>query len=117
MSGSLAQDGIAYVPFFPLGGGFTQLQSSIVSDGAQRLAATPAQIAIAWLYIHANTRAIFGRSYAAEPDVLVKELAGDQAIKAADTLLLTIPNQLGVDYNAHAISSILKFVAPELGWR
>jgi pyridoxine 4-dehydrogenase len=45
----LAQDGIAYVPFFPLGGGFTQLQSSIVSDVAQRLAATPAQIAIAWL--------------------------------------------------------------------
>jgi len=50
--------------------------------------------------IDANTRAIFGRSYAAEPDVLVKELAGDEAIKAADTLLLTIPNQLGVDYNA-----------------
>ena len=45
----LAQDGIAYVPFFPLGGGFTQLQSSIVSEVAQRLAATPAQIAIAWL--------------------------------------------------------------------
>ena len=39
-------------------------------------------------YIDANTRAIFGRSYAAEPDVLVKELAGDEAIKAADTLLL-----------------------------
>src|SRR4030081_3327393 len=48
-------------------------------------------------YIDANTRAIFGRSYAAEPDVLVKELARDEAIKAADTLLLTIPNQLGVD--------------------
>ena len=52
-------------------------------------------------YIDANTRAIFGRSYAAEPDVLVKELAGDEAIAAADTLLLTVPNQLGVDYNAH----------------
>ena len=35
----------------------------------------------------------------------------------ADTLLLTVPNQLGVDYNAHVIESILKFVAPELGWR
>jgi hypothetical protein len=46
-------------------------------------------------YIDANTRAIFGRSYAAETDVLVKELAGDEAIKVADTLLLTIPNQLG----------------------
>ena len=68
-------------------------------------------------YIDSNTRAIFGRSYAAEPDVLVKELAGDEAIKAADTLLLTIPNQLGVDYNAHVLESILKDVAPELGWR
>ena len=68
-------------------------------------------------YIDANTRAIFGRSYAAEPDVLVKQLAADEAIAAADTLLLTVPNQLGVDYNAHAIESILKFVAPELGWR
>ena len=68
-------------------------------------------------YIDANTRAIFGRSYAAEPDVLVKELAGDEAIEAADTLLLTVPNQLGVDYNAHVLESILKYVAPELGWR
>ena len=68
-------------------------------------------------YIDANTRAIFGRSYAAEPDVLVKELARDEAIAAADTLLLTVPNQLGVDYNAHVIEGILKYVAPELGWR
>ncbi len=67
--------------------------------------------------IDANTRAIFGRSYAAEPDVLVKQLAADEAIAAADTLLLTVPNQLGVEYNAHAIESILKYVAPELGWR
>ena len=49
--------------------------------------------------------------------MLVKQLAADEAIAAADTLLLTVPNQLGVDYNAHAIESILKFVAPELGWR
>src|SRR4029079_19275318 len=68
-------------------------------------------------YLDAQTKAIFGRSYAAEPDVLVKELAGDTAIQAADTLLLTVPNQLGVDYNAHAIESILTYVAPELGWR
>ena len=68
-------------------------------------------------YIDANTRAIFGRSYAAEPEMLVKQLAADEAIAAADTLLLTVPNQLGVDYNAHAIDSILRFVAPELGWR
>ncbi|MES5100124.1 LLM class flavin-dependent oxidoreductase [Agrobacterium sp. BA1120] len=68
-------------------------------------------------YLDANTRAIFGRSYAAEPDVLIKELAKDEAIAEADTLLLTIPNQLGVDYNVHALESILKHVAPELGWR
>jgi alkanesulfonate monooxygenase SsuD/methylene tetrahydromethanopterin reductase-like flavin-dependent oxidoreductase (luciferase family) len=68
-------------------------------------------------FIDANTRAIFGRSYAAEPDVLVKELARDEAIAEADTLLLTVPNQLGVAYNAHVIEMILKHVAPALGWR
>ena len=68
-------------------------------------------------YIDANTRAIFGRSYAAEPEVLVKELGADEAIAAADTLLVTVPNTLGVDYNAHVIENILKHVAPELGWR
>jgi pyridoxine 4-dehydrogenase len=44
----LARDGIAYVPFFPLGG-FTPLQSATLSDVASRLAATPMQIALAWL--------------------------------------------------------------------
>jgi alkanesulfonate monooxygenase SsuD/methylene tetrahydromethanopterin reductase-like flavin-dependent oxidoreductase (luciferase family) len=68
-------------------------------------------------YIDANTRAIFGRQYAAEPDVLVKELAADEAIAAADTLLLTVPSTLGVDYNAHVLESILEFIAPEIGWR
>lgn len=68
-------------------------------------------------HLDANTRAIFGRSYAAEPDVLIKELAQDEAIAEADTLLLTIPNQLGVDYNVHVLDSILKYVAPDLGWR
>ncbi|MEU9022679.1 LLM class flavin-dependent oxidoreductase [Actinomadura sp. NPDC048394] len=67
--------------------------------------------------IDENTRAVFGRSYAAEPDVLVKQLADDEAIQAADTLLLTVPNQLGVDYNAHVLENILTHVAPELGWR
>ncbi len=62
-------------------------------------------------------RAVFGRSYAVEPDVLVEQLRADEAIAAADTLLLTIPNQLGVDYNAHVIESILTHVAPPLGWR
>ena len=68
-------------------------------------------------YIEPNKLAVFGRSYAAEPDVLVEELKEDTAIAAADTLLLTVPNQLGVDYNAHVIESILRHVAPELGWR
>ena len=68
-------------------------------------------------YIDEKTRAIFGRSYAAEPDVLIEQLAGDEAIAMADTLLLTVPNQLGVDYNAHVIEAILTHVAPALGWR
>ncbi|HEY6859780.1 MAG TPA: LLM class flavin-dependent oxidoreductase [Pseudolabrys sp.] len=62
-------------------------------------------------------RAIFGRSYAAEPDALIGQLKQDEAIAEADTLLLTVPNQLGVDYNAHVIEAILKFVAPALGWQ
>jgi alkanesulfonate monooxygenase SsuD/methylene tetrahydromethanopterin reductase-like flavin-dependent oxidoreductase (luciferase family) len=70
---------------------------------------------IGWL--DSSTRAIFGRSYAAEPDVLVAQLREDEAIAAADTLLLTVPNQLGVDYNAHVIEAILTHVAPALGWR
>jgi alkanesulfonate monooxygenase SsuD/methylene tetrahydromethanopterin reductase-like flavin-dependent oxidoreductase (luciferase family) len=68
-------------------------------------------------FIEANTRAIFGRSYAGEPDILVEELRRDEAIAEADTLLLTVPNQLGVDYNAHVIDAVLKHVAPGLGWR
>jgi alkanesulfonate monooxygenase SsuD/methylene tetrahydromethanopterin reductase-like flavin-dependent oxidoreductase (luciferase family) len=59
----------------------------------------------------------FGKTYAGEPDKLIAQLAQDEAIAAADTLLLTVPNQLGVDYNAHVIESLLTHVAPELGWR
>ncbi|MCA0942330.1 LLM class flavin-dependent oxidoreductase [Salipiger pacificus] len=62
-------------------------------------------------------RSIFGRSYADEPDKLIEQLKGDEGIKEADTLLLTIPNSLGVDYNAHVIENILTHVAPALGWR
>ena len=68
-------------------------------------------------YIEQDKRAIFGRSYAGEPDRLIRELAQDEAIQEADTLLLTIPNTLGVDYNVHILSSILKHIAPGLGWR
>ena len=45
--------------------------------------------------------------------MLVKELAADEAIAAADTLLLTVPNTLGVDYNAHVLESILKYIRPD----
>ncbi|MCX2966593.1 LLM class flavin-dependent oxidoreductase [Gordonia aquimaris] len=64
-----------------------------------------------------NAVARFGRSYADEPDKLIEQLREDEAIAAADTLLLTVPNQLGVDYNAHVLESILTHVAPALGWR
>lgn len=64
-----------------------------------------------------STRSVFGRSYAGEPDELIDELAHDEAIAEADTLLLTVPNQLGVEYNAHVLEAILTHVAPGLGWR
>jgi alkanesulfonate monooxygenase SsuD/methylene tetrahydromethanopterin reductase-like flavin-dependent oxidoreductase (luciferase family) len=68
-------------------------------------------------FLDESTRAIFGRSYAAEPDLLIEQLRKDEAIAEADTLLLTIPNQLGVAYNAHVMEAILTTVAPALSWR
>ena len=68
-------------------------------------------------HFEADRRAVFGRSYAAEPAVLIEQLKTDEAIAEADTLLLTVPNQLGVAYNAHVIESILTEIAPALGWR
>ena len=68
-------------------------------------------------FLDESTRAVFGRSYAAEPDILIEQLRKDEAIAEADTLLLTIPNQLGVAYNAHVMEAILTTVAPALGWR
>ena len=59
----------------------------------------------------------FGKTYAGEPEQLIEQLAQDEAIAAADTLLLTIPNQLGVDYCVHVLESLLSDVAPQLGWR
>ena len=67
-------------------------------------------------FLDATTRAVFGRGYAAEPDRLVEQLRSDEAIAEADTLLLTVPNQLGVAYNVHVLEAILKTVAPALGW-
>ncbi len=68
-------------------------------------------------FIDSTTRAVFGRGYAAEPEILIKQLQKDEAIAEADTLLLTVPNQLGVAYNAHLMETILTQVAPALGWR
>ncbi|GEP35993.1 monooxygenase [Nocardioides szechwanensis] len=62
-------------------------------------------------------KARFGKTYAGTPDRLVEELARDEAVAAADTLLLTIPNQLGVDYCAHVLETVLSDLAPGLGWR
>lgn len=58
----------------------------------------------------------FGKTYADTPDKLVEQLRADSAVMAADTLMLTVPNQLGVEYNAHLLESFAKHVAPELGW-
>ena len=68
-------------------------------------------------YIEPTKRAAFGRTYADEPDKLIEQLRADEGIAEADTLLLTVPNQLGVEYNAHVIESVVKLVAPGLGWR
>ncbi|ALB63244.1 Alkanal monooxygenase alpha chain [Cronobacter condimenti 1330] len=68
-------------------------------------------------FLDEKTRAIFGRSYAAEPEALIEQLKQDEAIAEADTLLLTVPNQLGVEYNVHLIESLLQHVAPAMGWR
>ncbi len=68
-------------------------------------------------FLDATTRAVFGRGYAAEPDVLIEQLRKDEAMAEADTILLTIPNQLGVAYNVHILEAILTNVAPGLGWR
>ncbi|HEY4246476.1 MAG TPA: LLM class flavin-dependent oxidoreductase [Lacunisphaera sp.] len=68
-------------------------------------------------FLDSTTRSVFGRGYAAEPDVLIEQLRKDEAIAEADTLLLTIPNQLGVAYNVHVMEAMLGSVASGLGWR
>ncbi|WP_209326129.1 LLM class flavin-dependent oxidoreductase [Brevibacterium renqingii] len=64
-----------------------------------------------------DTRSTFGKTYAGEPDELIEQLRSDAAVEAADTVLLTIPSQLGVDYNLHILESFAEYVAPALGWR
>jgi len=58
----------------------------------------------------------FGRSYTGEPDRIAEELAADAAVQAADTVLLTVPNQLGVEYNARLLETIAREIAPAIGW-
>ncbi|MFT4260019.1 LLM class flavin-dependent oxidoreductase [Microbacterium sp.] len=62
-------------------------------------------------------RSTFGKTYAAEPDVLIQQLVADEAVMSADTLMLTIPNQLGPEYNLHVLEAFAKYVAPALGWK
>ena len=63
-----------------------------------------------------GVRARFGKSYVGEPDQLAEELAKDAAVRDADTLLITVPNMLGVDYNAHLLETVTRYVAPAIGW-
>ena len=58
----------------------------------------------------------FGRSYTGEPNRIADELAQDEAVQAADTLLLTVPSQLGVDYNVAMLDTIAREIAPAIGW-
>ncbi|WP_448006318.1 LLM class flavin-dependent oxidoreductase [Agromyces bauzanensis] len=58
----------------------------------------------------------FGKSYIGEPDEIAAGLAKDAAVAAADTVLLTVPNQLGVDYNTRLLATIAEHVAPAIGW-
>jgi alkanesulfonate monooxygenase SsuD/methylene tetrahydromethanopterin reductase-like flavin-dependent oxidoreductase (luciferase family) len=63
-----------------------------------------------------GVRARFGKSYVGEPDQLAEELAKDAAVQEADTLLITVPNMLGVEYNARLLENITRHVAPAVGW-
>ncbi len=63
-----------------------------------------------------GVKARFGKSYTGEPDAIAAELAQDAAVQAADTVLLTVPNQLGVDYNTRMLGTIAEHIAPSIGW-
>jgi alkanesulfonate monooxygenase SsuD/methylene tetrahydromethanopterin reductase-like flavin-dependent oxidoreductase (luciferase family) len=67
-------------------------------------------------YLDANTIARFGKSYIGEPETIVEELLQDAAVREADTVLLTVPNQLGVEYNTHLLRTVVEHIAPAIGW-
>lgn len=60
--------------------------------------------------------AIFGRTYADEPDVLIEQLKADPAVMEADSLLIAIPTGMGVDVNTKILQNFAEHVAPALGW-
>lgn len=89
----------------------------IVNDlDKQILGDAEAQDSIGYLAYHKNPT-IFGRTFAGTPDKIVNELKDDEAIKEADTVLVTVPNTLGVDYNIHLLDTIMKEVALDLNWK
>jgi alkanesulfonate monooxygenase SsuD/methylene tetrahydromethanopterin reductase-like flavin-dependent oxidoreductase (luciferase family) len=63
-----------------------------------------------------GVRSRFGRTFVGEPDRIAAELAADEAVQAADTVLFTVPNQLGVAYNARILRTIAEHIAPAAGW-
>jgi alkanesulfonate monooxygenase SsuD/methylene tetrahydromethanopterin reductase-like flavin-dependent oxidoreductase (luciferase family) len=86
----------------------------ITSDLDQRLFGDDAnEDQVGWLD---GALSRFGRSYTGAPDQIAAELAGDVAVQAADTLMLTVPSQLGVDYNAALLATIAREIAPSIGW-
>jgi alkanesulfonate monooxygenase SsuD/methylene tetrahydromethanopterin reductase-like flavin-dependent oxidoreductase (luciferase family) len=86
----------------------------ITSDLDRRLFGTDAnEDQVGWLD---GAISRFGRSYTGEPDRIAEELARDAAVQAADTILLTVPSQLGVDYNVAMLETIAREIAPAVGW-
>ncbi|MCI1984929.1 MAG: LLM class flavin-dependent oxidoreductase [Lactobacillus sp.] len=86
------------------------LDAKLFAEGSQT------QDEVGYLAYHQNPT-IFGKMYVGEPDQLVKELAEDEAIQEADTILITVPSTLGLDYNVHILDTIMKDIAPALGWK
>ena len=89
----------------------------VVSETDRKLFALRGKDSRDYVGVIDGLQSTFGRTYAAEPDVLIEQLAHDEALQAADTLMLTIPSQLGVDYNLHILQSFAEHVAPALGWQ
>ncbi len=63
-----------------------------------------------------GVRSRFGRTFAGEPDRIASEVAPDDAVRAADTVLFTVPNQLSVAHNARILATIARHIAPAIGW-